>query len=231
LITAALSVTKNAGTNYFNSGSAELATLEVDYFVYVGYNATDGITLGFSRLPYATTYGDFNTTNTNDRYCAISNITTAASTDVYELVGRFNAILSATANFFWSIPGTSIIVNHPITDTRWLTWTPTVTSGAGTYTTIVKVCRYQISYNRVSFSSDITVSNKGTASGFMALTPPITITIAGGVGGNEYVATSGRAISALISVGSNAIIETLYDATTLWTNTWEPMILGFYRLV
>lgn len=40
-ITSALSVTRNDGTNWFNSGSAELATFEVDYFVYLGYNATD----------------------------------------------------------------------------------------------------------------------------------------------------------------------------------------------
>jgi len=40
-ITSALSVTRNDGTNWFNSGSSELATFEVDYFVYLGYNATD----------------------------------------------------------------------------------------------------------------------------------------------------------------------------------------------
>src|ERR1041385_3317337 len=52
-VTAALSVTKNAGTNWFNSGSAELATNEQDYFVYLGYNATDGVVIGFSRIPFA----------------------------------------------------------------------------------------------------------------------------------------------------------------------------------
>src|ERR1041385_3880934 len=52
-ITAALSVTKNAGTNWFNAGAAELATKEIDYFVYLGYNATDGVVIGFARIPYA----------------------------------------------------------------------------------------------------------------------------------------------------------------------------------
>jgi hypothetical protein len=101
-ITSALSVTKNAGTNWFGSGAVELATKEIDYFVYLGYNSTDGVVIGFSRIPYARIYSDFNTTTTNERYCAISNITTAASNDNYIVIGRFAATLSATASFNWS---------------------------------------------------------------------------------------------------------------------------------
>ena len=92
-ISAALSVTKNAGTNWCNAGSAELATNEIDYFVYLGYNATDGVVIGFSRYPGASQYSDFSATTTNEKYCAISTITTAASTDYYEVIGRFAATL------------------------------------------------------------------------------------------------------------------------------------------
>jgi hypothetical protein len=67
-ITSALSVTANAGTNWFASGSAELATREIDYFVYAGYNATDGVVLGYARIPYARLYSDFNATSTNERF-------------------------------------------------------------------------------------------------------------------------------------------------------------------
>lgn len=134
-ITAALSVTKNAGTNWFNSGSAELATNEVDYFTYLGYNATDGVVIGFARIPFARVYGDFSATTTNEKYCAISTITNAASTDEYEVVGRFNATLSATASFNWSVPATSVVISRPIFETRWLTYTPSwtgITVGNGT---------------------------------------------------------------------------------------------------
>ena len=61
-ITSDLSVTANAGTNWFNAGSSELATYEIDYFVYLGYNATDGVVIGFARIPYATAYSQFSTT-------------------------------------------------------------------------------------------------------------------------------------------------------------------------
>ena len=91
-ITSALSVTKNAGTNWFNAGSSELATKEIDYFVYLGYNATDGVVIGFSRIPYATEYSQFSTTSTNEKYCAISTITNAAAGDDYVVIGRLSLI-------------------------------------------------------------------------------------------------------------------------------------------
>lgn len=139
-ITSALSVTKNAGTNWFNAGSAGLATKEIDYFVYLGYNATDGVTIGFSRIPSATQYGDFSATTTNEKYCAISTITTAASTDYYENVGRFAATLSAGAGYTWTVPTftASNLIQRPIYESRWLDWAPVIAVSGGTaptYTT------------------------------------------------------------------------------------------------
>lgn len=136
-ITAALSVTKNAGTNWCNAGSSELATKEIDYFVYLGYNATDGVVIGFSRMSFGRVYGDFSATTTNEKYAAISTITNAASTDEYENIGRFNATLSAGAGYTWSIPATSIVVSRPIHETRILDFVPQwtgLTVGNGTLT-------------------------------------------------------------------------------------------------
>lgn len=132
-ITSALSVTKNAGTNWCNAGSAELATKEIDYFVYLGYNATDGVVIGFSRIPYATLYSDFSATTTNEKYAGISTITTAAAGDAYENIGRFAATLSAGAGYTWSVPTftTANLIQRPIYETRWLTYVPTLTWTAG----------------------------------------------------------------------------------------------------
>lgn len=133
-ITSALSVTKNAGTNWFNAGSSELATKEIDYFAYIGYNATDGVTLGFSRIPHARIYSDFSTTTTDEKYCAISTITNAAAGDNYVNIGRFAATLSAGAGYTWTVPTfTSInLIQFPIYETRWLDWVPTYVWTAGT---------------------------------------------------------------------------------------------------
>ena len=143
-VTAALSVTKNAGTNWCDAGSSELATQEVDYFVYLGYNATDGVVLGFSRIPWATQYGDFSTTTTNDAYAGISTITNAVSSDYYENVGRFAATLSAGAGYTWTVPTFTPLnqAQSPVYETRWLTWTPVHTgfsSGPTGFTTKYKI--------------------------------------------------------------------------------------------
>lgn len=130
IITAALSVTAADGTNWFNSGSAELGTQQVDYFAYLGFNATDGVVIGFSRIPYAQQYGDFSATTTDEKFCKISTITTAASTDNYEVVGRFTAILSLSGtSHVWTVPTftPANLIQRPIYETRFLTWAPTWT--------------------------------------------------------------------------------------------------------
>jgi hypothetical protein len=138
-ITSALSVTANAGTNWFNSGASETATLQIDYFAYCGYNATDGVTLGFARIPSARLYSDFNATNTNERFCRISTITNAVAGDSYVNVGRFAATLGATASFNWSVPTytNANLIQRPEFESRELTWQPTYgATGSMTYTSV-----------------------------------------------------------------------------------------------
>ena len=115
-ITAALSVTKNDGTNWFAAGGGG----EKNYFVYLGYNATDGVVIGFSLLQYATQYGDFSATTTNASYAAISTITTAASTDYYEQIGMFAATLGASATYLWTVPTFTArnLIQRPVQEYR-----------------------------------------------------------------------------------------------------------------
>lgn len=178
-ITSALSVTKNAGTNWFDSGSVSLATYEIDYFVYLGYNATDGVVIGFSRIPFARVYSDFSATTTNDKYCAISTITTAAATDEYENIGRVNATLSGTASFNWSVPATSVIVNRPIFETRELTCLPVLTGSttAPAYGNATLVIAYRIYGRECRFKWKATFGNTSTfGNGTWGWTLPISST-------------------------------------------------------
>jgi hypothetical protein len=178
-ITSSLSIAANAGTNWFNSGSAELATKEIDYFAYIGYNATDGITLGYARIPYAKLYSDFNTTTTNEKYARISTITNAAAGDNYVNIGRFAATLSATASFNWSVPtfSNANLIQEPIYETRWRVWAPTV-SGSGSMTLSagsVDYARYKIVDNNVFISLQLNnYTTGGSASNFIRASLPIT---------------------------------------------------------
>lgn len=119
-LSGALSVTVNAGTNTFNAGSTALAAKEVDFFTYLGWRASNtSMFILISRIPYATTYADFSTTATNEKYGAYSG-GAPASTDPVINIGRFNATNSGTASYNWSVPATSVIVHHPIFETRLL---------------------------------------------------------------------------------------------------------------
>jgi len=174
LITSALSVTKNAGTNWCNSGGAELATLEVDYFVYLGYNATDGVTIGFSRIPHATLYSEFSATSTNEKYCAISTITNAAAGDNYVNIGRFAATLSAGAGYTWTVPSytSTNLVQRPIYETRDLLFTPVwtnLTVGDGTVT-----ASYKLMTNVLRVATSIVFGATSSISGSVSHTIPFT---------------------------------------------------------
>jgi hypothetical protein len=215
-ITSTLSVTKNAGTNWFNSGSFELAMNEVDYFVYLGYNTTDGVTIGFARLPYANQYSNFSTTTTNEKYCAISTVTNAISGDCYENIGRFTATLSVGAGYTWSVPTFSPnnLIQRPIFFTRRLNWAPTwVGKTGGAYETT-----YKIVDSIVELHVYCTSPSTSNATNF-TMTTPFSSPIAAYGNGAGTGLDSGSWINNLVmSIYINNII-TLYKNSvgTTWT--------------
>jgi hypothetical protein len=138
LLTSALSVTKADGTNWFGSGGTDFATLEIDYFAYIIWDtvaAPDELDIGFARIPFGRIGSDFSATSTNEMFMATSNGTTLTANEEVEVIGRFNAILSGTAAFNWSIPATPIVINRPIYNTRRLTWAPTLAGYSANPTT------------------------------------------------------------------------------------------------
>jgi hypothetical protein len=171
-ITSALSISANAGTNWFNSGSSELATYEIDYFAYIGYNATDGVVLGFTRIPYARLYSDFNTTTTNEKYARISTITNAASGDNYINVGRFAATLSAGAGYTWTVPSftNANLIQEPIYETRWLDYDPTIVTWTNAPTSTTRVGIYKISERNVKINVQISGTANASNSGSLVRT-------------------------------------------------------------
>ena len=163
-ITAALSVAKADATNWCNSGATELATKEIDYFAYLGYNATDGVVLGFSRIPSANIYSDFSATTTNEKYCAISDISNAVAGDNYVNIGRFAATLSAGAGYTWSVPTytTKNLIQRPIYETRVLDYIPTLygTGGSiGSATTVIEFADYKIEMDKCFVQAQARVTN------------------------------------------------------------------------
>lgn len=131
-IITALSRVLADGTNWFNSGSAELATKEIDYFAYLVWDSnSSAVGLTFARIPSANLISDFSATTTNEKYCAGQSDFT--STDEVEVIGRFAATLSAGAGYTWSVPTFTAInlIQRPIYETRWLSWVPVCAYSGG----------------------------------------------------------------------------------------------------
>ena len=124
-ITSALSVNLNAGTNWNNMWSSELATKEVDNFVYLWYSTSESkINIWFSRIPYWALISDFNNViDTNEK--SFARGWAFNTTDQVVNIWRFNAILSAWPGYTWSI-GTSVIINRPVYETRRLEYIPII---------------------------------------------------------------------------------------------------------
>jgi hypothetical protein len=219
LITSALAKTINAGTNWFNAGSAVLATKEIDYFVYLGYNATDGVTIGFSRIPFATSYDEFSVTTTSEKYCAISTITNAAATDFYENIGRFAATLSAGAGYTWSVPTFTAknLIQRPIFETRFLSIAGTLTALSGTPTTTSYGAAYKIVGNTCYLSSSMSITNKGTASGDIRIPVPFNSTLTA-IGSARENAIAGIMGFLEIDTGVAFAIIGSYANATMWVS-------------
>jgi len=192
---AALSKTLADGTNWFNSGGAELATKEVDYFAYAIWNttpATDIVDLGFARVPYFNVYSQASGTTTNEKYLAFANASTPTSTDDMVNIARFTAILSAGAGYTWTVPTfTSVnLIQRPTFETRLLSWTPTwtnLTIGNATQVATYKLsteCNFDIDVifgNTTSIGGDVSHSTPiaGVAFGFMKVAGTLGIRDAG----------------------------------------------------
>jgi hypothetical protein len=184
-ITAALTTGAIADAyNWFNAGSSEMATNEIDYFVYIWYcAAASAVRVGIARIPYARTMADLNnTTLTNEKFF-YTNSASFASTDNVVNVGRFAATLSAGAGYTWSVPTFTAanLVQFPIFESRWLNWTPTESwtaavapSGAGNRV----FAKYQIRFNTVNIKRHKRSMTAGTSVTKVSFSLPFSISTA-----------------------------------------------------
>jgi hypothetical protein len=168
-ISADLSHTMNAGTNWLNAGSTELATKEIDYFAFLGWSTVDSaVHIGISRWP---TDGTVPTAgSTNEKGCNING--SMNSGDVVEVVGRFAATLSAGAGYTWSVPTYTAanLIQRPIYETRFLLATMVLTGFSSALQTSIA---YKISGRSITLFgvSPGYIGGTSNATGFTATLP------------------------------------------------------------
>lgn len=236
LLTTALSVTKNDGTNWFSAGSAEHATLEHDYFVYIIWNtapATDILDLGFSRLPYARVFGDCVSTTTSEKYMANANGTPPANSDDVALIGRFAATLGASATYLWSVPTftTSNLIQEPVNETRWLTWTPAHARSGGAYTNLPtqNLAKYMVIGRQVFYQETHTQHATPGSSGYQTVTVPFLA--ANNSSGTGFQMNDAYALAVLVASATLAGLRLFkYDATQEATASKQYGAWGNYEI-
>jgi hypothetical protein len=218
-ITAALGNTVSAGTNHANAGSTELATKEIDWFVYLLYNTIENaVTMGFSRIPSIVLVSDGSETDTNEK--AFYQSHSSNSTDVCVNIGRFAATLSAGAGYTWSVPTFTAInlVQRPIYETRLLSSNSVCTASSGSPTTVTTIMNYQIYGKKINIGFNTTVTNKGTASGAMYLTAPFAQANPYFAGGCVEKANTGLGGFVIQGSSSSIIRPNRYDNATYLAN-------------
>jgi hypothetical protein len=190
-ITSALSITRNAGTNWLNAGSAELATREIDYFAYIGFNTSTGnLNIGFARIPYGRIGNDFSFTATNEKGIVLSEAG-FAGTDLAVNIGRFAATLSAGAGHTWSVPAftNANLIQEPIYETRFLDWVPTYNTISGLTAVLTADNRnrrkYTIKNDMLWVEHSAIVTFGGTPGPITELTLPFTIGTSSNQGGRS----------------------------------------------
>lgn len=227
-ITAALSVTLNAGTNWFGNG----LNFECDYFVYLGYNSTDGVVIGFAQI-IGDRYGNFNDTTTSYNYIAVSTRTNANANDHYEVIGRFAATLGVSASFNWSVPTytASTLVQRPIYESRWLSYGDASTI-VGFLSITTRSIVYKVMQNIVFIRANLNGTSNATT---LSFTMPIIAQVSTSVSASAGVVNNGTLSNNpgrfQISNTTN-VVNCFRDITqTAYTNSGNKQFFGqfFYQ--
>lgn len=131
------------------------------------------------------------------------------------------------------VSGTLPVANGGTGDTgaAWTGYTPTVTAGAGTPTTVTATGKYKKIGRVVHFQHKVTVTDKGTASGAMIVTLPFTSDAANAwmFMGYESAATGALTSGVIITSVPDKAQMTRVDAGALWVNTYVFNLNGTYE--
>jgi hypothetical protein len=112
------------------------------------------------------------------------------------------------------------------------TWTPTVTSGSGSFTTVSATGTYVKVGKQVAIRTTITITTVGTASGDIVFTLPFTSSTSpngdgiGAAGEFSFVGITGITFTSSSTTGS--IKKYDYTGTVIGTgNTWQTTLVYF----
>lgn len=141
-------------------------------------------------------------------------------------------IIGGTSYTFTNSAVSDIYVSHqntPIGFPQSMNYTPTITSGGGTPTTVTATCKFSISGDQCKIYEVVTITNAGTASGEVLSTLPVSFAddrspLSAWEGASTgYVCVAHGLIADLTKIGISK-----YDFTTIWATGRVLFIAGTY---
>lgn len=154
---------------------------------------------------------------------------TALVTSTNNLVTATNNLVTQTTNLVTAFNNLSTSINNALSMGAWNTWSPTVSSGSGTITTVgAIVARYQASGKTTYFSTSVTITTNGSAAGWVNITLPSTAKAATVFVGRESQ-NSFKELQGIVAAGSNLCSIQFYDSTYPGSSGAVIVLSGVYE--
>lgn len=115
------------------------------------------------------------------------------------------------------------------TDTAWTAYTPTITSGSGSFTTVSATGKYKVFGKTCWFTVDITITTAGTAGGFIAVSLPFTQVATSLSSYGMEVNATGYMVKGL-NPASGAMQITRYDNASIIGSGYVIRTTGTYEI-
>jgi hypothetical protein len=224
--TALDNITGFAGTGFLTRTGAG---------TYAFQSATNGITLAnLNQAAANSIVGNSTGATANLFTLAVPSCNTSVSALTWTSGAGFGCntglITASTVSSTYATTAAMTAAVAAVTPSVMTSYTPIVTAGTGSFTSVTATGRYYAIGKLVYFEAAVLINTVGTASGVMNISLPLTSNSSGGlvvIVGHEASLT-GKMLNATVPQGSSIASATFYDATSVIVNGYTVVLSGSY---
>lgn len=164
-------------------------------------------------------------TQATNQVTQTTNLVTQATNQVTQLTN----LVTQTTYLVTAVTNLTTAINNALALGPWSTWSPTISSGSGTITTVgTVIARYAQAGKNVYFSIVIPITTNGTGATSVRATLPTTAQSASVVAGRE-TQSGGKMLQGSISASSNTLVIFNYDNTYPGGSGFILVLSGLYE--
>jgi hypothetical protein len=164
-------------------------------------------------------------TQATNQVTQATNLVTQTTNLVTQATNQVTAINSLTT----AVTNLTTAINNALSLGPWSTWSPTISSGTGTITTVgTVVARYAQAGKNVYFSLSVAITTNGTGSSYVSATLPLNARAATVFVGREN-GVSFKELQAIVLSGSSSLTIVNYDNTYPGSSGSSIVISGVYE--